>query len=67
MDSRLSWRRRLGRKRLGLGGRGSARAEEARLRRVRRVDNRRMKYLRRVFGALGGDEGEVEARCLMAL
>jgi hypothetical protein len=26
-----------------------------------------MKYLRRVFGALGGDEGEVEARCLMAL
>jgi hypothetical protein len=45
----------------------SARAEEARLERGARVDNRRMEYLRRVFGALGGDEAEVEARCLMAL
>jgi AcrR family transcriptional regulator len=35
--------------------------------RVRRVDNRRMEYLRGLFGALGGDEVEVEARCLLAL
>ena len=35
--------------------------------RVRRVDNRRMEYLRGLFGALGGDEVSVEARCLLAL
>jgi AcrR family transcriptional regulator len=35
--------------------------------RVRRVDNQRMEYLRGLFGALGGDEAEVEVRCLMAL
>jgi hypothetical protein len=34
---------------------------------VRRVDNRRVEYLRGLFGALSGDETEVEARCLMAL
>ena len=44
-----------------------ARRDPAVAERVRRVDNRRMEYLRGLFGALGGDEAEVEARCLMAL
>ena len=44
-----------------------ARRHPAVAQRVRRVDNRRMEYLRGLFGALGGDEVEVEARCLMAL
>jgi AcrR family transcriptional regulator len=46
-----------------------ARRDPAVAERVRRVDNRRMEYLRGVYGALGGDEAEVEveARCLMAL
>jgi AcrR family transcriptional regulator len=34
--------------------------------RLRRVDNRRMDYLRRLFGSLGGDEEEVEARSMLA-
>jgi AcrR family transcriptional regulator len=44
-----------------------ARRDPAVASRLRRVDNRRMEYLRGLFGALGGDEAEVEARCLMAL
>ena len=44
-----------------------ARRDPAVAERVSRVDNRRMEYLRGVFRALGGDEAEVEARCLMAL
>ncbi|HLK77913.1 MAG TPA: TetR/AcrR family transcriptional regulator [Streptosporangiaceae bacterium] len=44
-----------------------ARRDPAVAQRVRRVDNRRMEYLRGLFGALGGDEVEVEARCLMVL
>jgi AcrR family transcriptional regulator len=44
-----------------------ARRDPAVAERVCRVDNRRMGYLRGLFGALGGDEAEVEARCLMAL
>ncbi|MGH3204134.1 MAG: TetR/AcrR family transcriptional regulator [Streptosporangiaceae bacterium] len=44
-----------------------ARRDPAVAERVRRVDNRRMEYLREVYGALGGDEAEVEARSLMAL
>ena len=35
--------------------------------RVRRVDNRRMEYLRGLFGAIGPDQADVEARCLLAL
>jgi len=31
-----------------------------------RVDNRRMEYLRLLFGALCPDEGEVEARSVLA-
>ena len=35
-------------------------------RRLRRVDNRRMDYLRSQFGAFCPDEEEVEARCMLA-
>jgi AcrR family transcriptional regulator len=34
--------------------------------RVRRVDNRRMDYMRRLFGQLGLDEEEAEVRALLA-
>lgn len=34
--------------------------------RLRRVDNRRMEYLRSLFGALGHDEAESEARSTLA-
>jgi AcrR family transcriptional regulator len=34
--------------------------------RVRRIDNRRMDYLRSLFGQLGLDEEEVEARAMLA-
>ncbi|MCA6091135.1 TetR/AcrR family transcriptional regulator [Streptomyces sp. SCA3-4] len=34
--------------------------------RLRRVDNRRMDYLRSLFRGLYADEGEVEARCMLA-
>jgi AcrR family transcriptional regulator len=34
--------------------------------RLRRVDNRRMEYLRSLFGAFCPDEGDVEARCMIA-
>jgi AcrR family transcriptional regulator len=33
--------------------------------RLRRVDNRRMDYMRSLFGAFCADEGEVEARCMV--
>jgi AcrR family transcriptional regulator len=33
--------------------------------RLRRVDNRRMQYLRSLFGAFSSDEDDVEARCLL--
>jgi AcrR family transcriptional regulator len=35
--------------------------------RLRRVDNRRMDYMRSLFGAFCPDEAEVEARCMVAL
>jgi AcrR family transcriptional regulator len=34
--------------------------------RLRRVDNRRMDYMRSLFGAFCVDEDDVEARCLLA-
>jgi AcrR family transcriptional regulator len=34
--------------------------------RVRRIDNRRMDYMRRLFGQLGLDEEEAEVRALLA-
>ena len=33
--------------------------------RLRRIDNRRMDYLRRLFGACCADPDDVEARCLL--
>jgi AcrR family transcriptional regulator len=35
--------------------------------RLRRVDNRRMDYMRSLFGAFCPDEEEVESRCMVAL
>ncbi|OLZ70467.1 TetR family transcriptional regulator [Streptomyces sp. IMTB 2501] len=42
-----------------------ARHDEAVAQRLRHVDNRRMEYLRSLFGAFCPDEDEVEVRCLL--
>jgi AcrR family transcriptional regulator len=42
-----------------------ARRDKRVARRLRRVDNRRMDYLRSLFGAFCSDEDEVEARCML--
>lgn len=44
-----------------------ARRDKRVARRLRRVDNRRMEFMRSLFGAFCPDEGEVEARCLIAM
>jgi AcrR family transcriptional regulator len=44
-----------------------ARREEAVARRVRRVDNRRMEYMRSLFDDFCPNEDEVEVRCLLVL
>lgn len=41
-----------------------ARRDTAVAKRLRRVDNRRMDYMRSLFGAFCDDEDEVEVRCL---
>jgi AcrR family transcriptional regulator len=43
-----------------------ARREEAVAERLRQVDNRRMDYMRSLFGAICEDNDDVEARCLLA-
>jgi AcrR family transcriptional regulator len=43
-----------------------ARREEAVAERLRQVDNRRMSYMRSLFGAICEDADDVEARCLLA-
>src|SRR5580700_11429862 len=43
-----------------------ARRDHAVAERLRRVDNRRMEYLRLLFGAICADEQEVEARSMLA-
>ena len=43
-----------------------SRRDQAVAERLRRVDNRRMDYLRSLFGALCPDEDEVEARSMLA-
>lgn len=43
-----------------------ARRDSSVAERLRRVDDRRMEYMRTLFGELCSDEGEVEARCLLA-
>jgi AcrR family transcriptional regulator len=43
-----------------------ARREEAVAERLRQVDNRRMNYMRSLFGGICEDDDDVEARCLLA-
>lgn len=51
---------------IDLAVRDWARRDETVARRLRRVDNRRMDYMRSLFGAFCADEDEVEVRCLFA-
>ena len=51
---------------IDLAVRDWARRERAVAKRLRRVDNRRMDYMRSLFGAFCPDEDDVEARCLLA-
>jgi len=51
---------------IDLAVRDWARRDEAVSERLRRVDNRRMAYLRTLIGELSADEGDVEARSLLA-
>jgi AcrR family transcriptional regulator len=51
--------------RIDLAVRDWARREPTVAERLRRVDNRRMDYLRALFGAFCRDAEEVEARCLV--
>jgi AcrR family transcriptional regulator len=44
-----------------------ARRDKAVAKSLRRVDNRRMDYMRSLFGAFCRDEDEVEARCILAI
>ena len=51
--------------RIDLAVRDWARRDKAVARRLRRVDNRRMEYMRSLFGAFCRDQDEVEVRCLL--
>jgi AcrR family transcriptional regulator len=51
---------------LELAIRNWARREEAVAKRLRKADNRRMDYMRSLFGAICEDDDDVEARCLLA-
>jgi AcrR family transcriptional regulator len=51
--------------RIDLAIRDWARREEAVAERLRRVDNRRMDYMRSLIGAFCADEDEVEVRCMI--
>jgi AcrR family transcriptional regulator len=53
--------------RIDLAIRDWSRRDKAVAERLRRVDNRRMDYMRSLFGAICPDEDEVEARCMLAL
>jgi AcrR family transcriptional regulator len=44
-----------------------ARRDKLVARRLKRIDNRRMEYMRSLFGDFCPDEDEVEVRCLLAL
>lgn len=52
--------------RVDLAVRDWARRDTLVARRLRRVDNRRMDYMRSLFGAFCPGEDEVEARCMLA-
>jgi AcrR family transcriptional regulator len=43
-----------------------ARRDKTVAKRLRRVDNRRMEYMRSLFGAFCSDEDDVEVRCMLA-
>jgi AcrR family transcriptional regulator len=51
--------------RIDLAVRDWARREPAVADRLRRVDNRRMEYMRSLFGQFSGDVEDAEARCLL--
>jgi AcrR family transcriptional regulator len=51
---------------IDLAVRDWARRDRTVARRLRRVDNRRMDYMRSLFGAFCPDEDEVEVRCVLA-
>ncbi len=51
---------------IDLAVRDWARREPTVAERLRRVDNRRMDYLRSLFGAFCSDPDDVEARCMLA-
>jgi AcrR family transcriptional regulator len=51
--------------RIDLAVRDWARRDKAVARRLRRVDNRRMGYMRSLFGAFCRDQDDVEVRCLL--
>jgi AcrR family transcriptional regulator len=53
--------------RIELAVRDWARREQTVAERLRRVDNRRMDYMRSLFGAFCADEDDVEARCMLAM
>ena len=53
--------------RIDLAVRDWARRERTVATRLRRIDNRRMDYMRSLFGAFCRDEDEVEVRCMLAL
>ena len=52
--------------RIDLAVRDWARREQTVADRLRRVDNRRMDYMRSLFGVFCPDEDDVEARCMLA-
>ena len=52
--------------RLELAIRDWARRDKTVARRLRRVDNRRMAYMRSLFSQFYPDEDDVEARCILA-
>jgi AcrR family transcriptional regulator len=51
--------------RIDLAVRDWARREQTVAKRLRRVDNRRMDYMRSLFGAFCADEDDIEARCML--
>ena len=51
--------------RTDLAVRDWARREQTVAKRLRRVDNRRMDYMRSLFGAFCPDEDDIEARCML--
>jgi AcrR family transcriptional regulator len=51
---------------IDLAVRDWARRDHAVAERLRRVDNRRLDYMRSLFGAFCPDEEDVEARCVLA-